>query len=390
MIRQAVILAAGEGQRLQPFTRTKPKVMIEVANSPILEWVVGALRDVGIRDIIIVVGYKSERVLDYFGDGTDFGVEIRYAVQKQQLGTAHALRQAEDLVLDEFILLSGDNIIDGETLASVEEPWSLVYKRVDEISKYGAVQLDDGRVVKITEKPAGDDTTHFANTGIYALKREIFDRIGDETSMVAVLNLLARDLDLRGVESRGLWMDVVYPWDILRVNSRAIQFSGRTVAGRVEAGTRIIGDVQIGANTVIRGNTYIRGPVIIGKGCEIGPNAVIMPSTSIGDNVMIGSHAYITNSVINGGVRIAPGSFIERTVISRGCVIGARFTAESGMAEVKVGREYHCVETGIFIGEDCRIGANVTGMPGTILGNRSSVGSMKEVHGIIPDRSNVL
>ncbi len=390
MIEQAVVLAAGEGQRLRPFTATKPKVMIKVANKPILEYVVEALRNVGILDIIMVVGYKKERIIDYFGDGTKFGVKISYAIQEQQLGTAHALKQAKELVNETFLVLPGDNIIDSNTVKFALEPWTLVYKRVDEVSKYGAVVLENGKVKEIIEKPS-EKVSNLANTGIYSFTEDIFNELDDETSLVSVINkLVAKGFEINAVETQGTWMDIVYPWDILKVNDLAMRFSGKKVSGKVEGNVIITGDVQIGKNTVIRGNTYIKGPVVIGEGCEIGPNAVIMPSTSIGDNVVVGAHSYISNSVIGNNVRILAGSFIQDSVIDRGCVIGSKFTANSDFTEIKIGEEYYKVQTGVFIGENCRIGANVVVEPGSIIGNNSSVAPLKPVRGTIPDNSRVL
>ncbi len=388
MIEQAVILAAGEGQRLRPFTATKPKVMLKVANRPILEYVVSASREAGILDIIMVVGYRKERIIDYFGNGADFGVKIRYAVQEQQLGTAHALKQAKDLVDDSFLVLPGDNIVDAKTIRFALEPWTLVYKRVSEVSKYGAVVVENGRVKEIVEKPR-DVVSNLANTGIYSFTKDIFDRMGDETSLVSVVNSLAKEMEIRAVEN-GTWMDIVYPWDILKVNDLAMTLSGKKIAGKIEQSATIIGDVQIGKNTVIRGNTYIKGPVIIGEGCEIGPNTVIMPSTSIGDNVKIGAHSFVANSVINDSVVLAAGCFVEDSVIDRGCVTGAKFTASSGLAEIKVGNEVHSIEAGVFIGENCRIAANVVAEPGTVIGNDSAIASLKLVRGVLPDKSTVL
>jgi len=389
MIGQSIILAAGEGQRLRPFTATKPKVMIRVANKPILEYVVSALREVGILDIIMVVGYRKERIIDYFGDGSKFGVRIRYAVQEQQLGTAHALKQAKDFVRDEFIVLPGDNIVDVKTIKCALRPWTLVYRSVGEISKYGAVVIKNGRIARIVEKPR-DEISNLANTGIYSFTEDIFNRIGDETSLVSVVNSLAKEIEIRAVESDGIWMDVVYPWDILRVNDLAMKFSGKKVAGKIEQNVTIIGNVQIGKNTIIRGNTYIKGPVIIGDGCEIGPNAVIMPSTSIGDNVKIGAHSFVANSVINNSVVLSSGCFLEDSVIDRGSVVGAKFTANRGGCELKVGEELHSIEAGVFIGENCRIAANVVAESGTVLGNGSAVASLKLLRGILPDKSMVL
>lgn len=390
MIRQAVILAAGEGQRLQPFTARKPKVMIEVANQPILEYVVRAVRGAGIFDIIMVVGYHRERVMDYFGDGSRFGVKIRYVVQEQQLGTAHALKEVKEMVEGAFVVLPGDNIIDAASVGCALEPWTLVYQVVANVSKYGVVVLDDGRVSSIVEKPDKEAVSHLVNTGIYALREDIFDEIGDETSLVAVLTSLLGKFEFVGVENQGVWMDMVYPWDILRLNDLAMRSVAKQIAGKIEKNVTIIGDVRIGAKTVIRGNTYIKGPVVVGEGCDIGPNTVIMPSTTIDDNVVIGSHAYIADSVINKRVILAPGSFVERSVLDRGCVVGSRFTASNGLTELKIGEEWCSTETGVFIGEDCEIGSNVVCEPGTIIGNKSSISSTKHLQGRIPDQSTVL
>ena len=386
---QAVILAAGEGQRLRPFTVNKPKVMIKVANKPILEFVVEALRDAGILDIVMVVGYKKGRIMNYFGEGGKWNVRIRYAIQQQQLGTAHALKQAEKMVSDEeFLVISGDNIVDSETIKKIKEPWTIAYKETEEPSKYGVIVLSDDRVEKIIEKPE-KPISNLANTGIYCFTSEIFDFIGDRTDLISVINsMIGRGYEFRCVEAN-VWMDVVYPWDILRVNDLAMRFSGKVVAGKVENAT-VIGDISIGRNTVIRGNVYIKGPVIIGENCEIGPNSVIMPSTSIGDNVKIGAFSYIENSVINDNVVISPNSYVKNSVIDRGCVIEPKFTVLSDLTEIKVGEEIHKVKTGVFIGEGCRIGAGVVMEAGTIVGNDVRISSLKTVRGVIPDNSLIV
>ena len=104
---KAVILAAGKGTRLDPFTVSQPKVMIDVANRPILEYVVESLVKNAIRDIVMVVGYKKEKIMSHFEDGGDFDAHIEYVTQGKQLGTAHALYAAKDLMDEEFIMLPG-------------------------------------------------------------------------------------------------------------------------------------------------------------------------------------------------------------------------------------------------------------------------------------------
>ena len=385
---QAVVLAAGEGQRLRPFTSNKPKVMIKVANKPVLEYVIEALRDAGILDLVIVVGYKKSRIIDYFGGGSKFGVRIEYAFQQQQLGTAHALKQAEKLISDRFLVIAGDNIVDSDTIKKINRPWTLACKEAEEPSKYGVVLVANGVVKEIVEKPE-KPISNLVNTGIYCFTTEIFDVIENQVDLVSVINsMIADGYEFRCVEAN-TWVDIVYPWDIIKVNDFAMKFPGKTIAGKVERAD-IVGDVTIGENTVIRGNAYIKGPVILGENCEIGPNTVIMPSTSIGDNVKVGPLSYIENSVIGDNVVISPNSCIKNSVIDRGCIINSNFITLSDLAEIKIGDEYHRVKTGAFVGEGCCIGAGVVLEAGTIVGNDVRILSLKKVGGSIPDKSVVV
>ena len=119
MVKQAVVLAAGKGERLYPLTSSRPKVMLPIGNKPILQYVVEALKANDIEEIIIVVGYFREQIQDYFGSGERFGLRIRYAHQEHQLGTGHALLCAEKLTQDKFLVLPGDNVIDAITLREI-------------------------------------------------------------------------------------------------------------------------------------------------------------------------------------------------------------------------------------------------------------------------------
>src|SRR4030043_439567 len=154
-MKQAVILAAGEGERLRPFTVNRPKTMITIADKPILQFVIESLAQNGIRDIILVVGYRKEQVYDYMGSGDDFGVKITYVTQAQQLGTAHALSLVRDAVGDEFLVLPGDNLIEAHTIAdfSAIEPDAVLVKRVSNPERYGVVNVDGGEEKGIVEKP---------------------------------------------------------------------------------------------------------------------------------------------------------------------------------------------------------------------------------------------
>ena len=391
-IEQAVILAAGEGQRLRPFTVLKPKVMIHIANKPILQYVVEALAFNGVRHIVMVVGYRKEQVQDYFGSGEKFGVEIDYIVQRQQLGTAHALRQARDVVGDSFLVLPGDNIIKPDTIAQLVEakPGIILVKKQENISKYGVVTVKKGMVEEIVEKPQ-EATSKLVNTGIYTLDRGILEFIEEEGELPMVLkNMVIRGYQIAAQETDDTWLDAVYPWDILRLNDIALGDISQSVAGTIEKAVTLKGAVSIGRGTVVRAGCYLVGPLIIGENSEIGPHACIFPATSIGDQVTISPFSQVRNSAIGNGVRIGPGSILEDAIVDRGSVLGGHFSAFSGDAVIEVGGEYHEVNTGVVVGEHCDIEDNVIARPGVILGNHSRVRALKLLSGKIPDGSLVM
>ncbi|MDP2952406.1 MAG: sugar phosphate nucleotidyltransferase, partial [Chloroflexota bacterium] len=321
-IQQAVILAAGEGERLRPFTGLKPKVMIAIANKPVLRHVVEALAKNGISRVVVVVGYRKEQVLDFLGSGEAYGVEVSNAIQKQQLGTAHALKQAREMVGDRFLVLSGDNIIGPATLADFvcASPQALLTVEQENFSKYGAVSVKGDRVVDIVEKPEAAQT-NLVSTGIYALSREVFPFLEDEVDLpTALRNMMASGYPVTAHRTKGTWMDVVYPWDILRLNDAALRGLSASLAGTTERGVVIKGNVVVGRGTHILPNTYIQGPAIIGENCEIGPSACILPATSLGDYVIVSAFTQVENSVLGSQVQIGPGAFIKDSVIDRGCL----------------------------------------------------------------------
>jgi len=390
--KQALILAAGEGQRLRPFTANKPKVMIPIAGKPMLHYVIESLAQNGILNIVLVVGYKREQVFDYLGTGEEFGVDITYVTQEKQLGTAHALAQAEATVEDEFLVLYGDNLIEADTIAQFVsvKPQAMLVKRVDNPDRYGVVTIEERVVRDIIEKPEQAES-NIVNTGIYAFSKEIFGIIGPELDIPTVLNnMITQGKRLTAHQTDGTWLDVVYPWDILSLNDRVIRQIQANLSGTIETGVSLKGVVSVGKDTVIRSNSYIAGPVIIGDNCDIGPNVCLLPATSIGDNVVISSFTEVKNSVIGNDVNIGPGSIIQDSVIDRGCVIGGQFTACGGKTDIKIDREHHSVSVGAMVGEGCNIGNNVVAQPGVIVGNYTQVQPLKLISDRLPDRSLVL
>jgi UDP-N-acetylglucosamine diphosphorylase/glucosamine-1-phosphate N-acetyltransferase len=390
-MKQAVILAAGEGQRLRPFTVNRPKVMLSIADKPILQYVVEALAQNGIRDIVLVVGYKKQQVFDYMGSGEQFGVNIAYVTQEKQLGTAHALAQAKEVLENEFLALPGDNLIGAATIAqfAAVKPEAVLVKKVDNPVGYGVVTVDNGLVKAVVEKPE-KATSNVVSTGIYAFSKEIFNFIEPELNIPDVLNnMIAQDYQINVMETDGTWLDVIYPWDVLNLNDAILRQIQTSLGGTIEASVSLTGRISVGKDTVIRSHSYIAGPVVIGDGCDIGPNVCILPATSIGNNVVISPFTEIKNSVIGDDVNIGPSSTIQDTVIDRGCIIRGHFTACSGPSEVKINNEHHIVNIGAMLGEGSGLGNGVVAQPGVVVGSYSQIQPLKVISGRLPDRSLV-
>jgi len=391
-MKQAVVLAAGEGQRLRPFTVTRPKTMLAIAGKPILQYVVESLAENGIRDIVIVVGYRREQVFNYMGNGEKFGVNINYITQEKQLGTAHALMMTKAAVGDEFLVLPGDNLIEADTIAMFAEASAntILVKKVENTSRYGIIAIEDNIVLEIIERP-DEATSSIVNTGIYSFNKEIFDFIETEHGIPEVINkMIAEGFAVKAQETKGTWLDAVYPWDILSLNDAVLPEVEDNFGGTIESGASLKGLVNVGKDTIIRSNSYIVGPVIIGANCDIGPNVYISSSTSIGDNVVISPFTEIKNSVIGADVHIGSGSIIQDSVIDDGCVIEGHFTACSNEAEVRINNGHHDVKVGAMLGVGCSLGSGVVAQPGVIIGNYCRIQSMKLISGRLPDRSFVV
>jgi len=393
-------LAAGEGKRLRPFTVNKPKAMLSIAGKPTLQYVVESLAQNGIRDLVIVVGYRREHIFDYIGSGERFGVNIRYINQEKQIGTADALLQAEHVVNHEFIVSPGDKLIEPDTIAGLKdmEPNAILVKKLENPVRSSVITVDEEGVIKEAMRSerravgtSRETGIFMVNTGIYAFAKEIFSFIKDEQSIPVALNkMLVKGREIKAVETKGIWLDITYPWDILNLNNTVLQGIEGNMAGTTEANVSIKGAVSLSEKTVIRANSSIFGPVVIGRGCEIGPNVCIMPSTSIGDNVTISPFTQIKNSVIGSDVSIGPSSIIQDSVIDKDCVVEGYFAAISGDAEVKIDKELRDVKAGAMIGEGCRLGSHVVAQPGVVIGNYSQIKPLNTISGQVPDKSIVI
>lgn len=390
---KAVILAAGEGARMGPFTASEPKVMIPVGNRPILEHVVRALVEQDLREIVIVVGYRRERIMSYFGDGKPFDARIEYAMEGKQLGTGHSLFEARTKVQGEFLVLNGANLLDHQAISDLIEGRhgpSVLITESENPSKYGVVLLSGDRVSKIVEKPR-EPIGNLINTGAYALDESIFPAIEalakqGKHDLPSAVEALSATKPVRAIRTKGMWQDALYPWDLLRLNAEVLKSVHSVKAGTIEAGVTIRGKVSIGEGTVLRGGSYVQGPVSIGEGCEVGPQSVVLPATSLGDNVRVGPFTLVENSILMDDVDVGPSCVLQESVVGMGAKLSAGVLAARGRATPQIEGEWHEVESvGGLIGEDAGLGSGVVVEPGAIVGARARVGGNARLRGTIPN-----
>ena len=394
---KAVVLAAGEGMRLRPLTASEPKVMIPIANRPILEYVVDSLVKNDVHDIIMVVGYRKERIMSHFEDGKKFGAKIEYVVQEKQLGNGHALACVKDRMSGDFLVLPGDNVIDrravGDLLRAGACPSALVVES-ENPSKYGVVTLEKGSIKGVYEKPT-EMISNIILTGMYCLSDRIFQFIDQCIAMgeYGLSNAVQASLGhepLTPVFSDGLWIDAVYPWDLLELNAAALENLPVRTAGKIESQVVIQGPVGIGEETVIRAGTTIYGPVLIGDGCDIGPNVTIFPSTSIGNSVTVEPYSVIKNSILMSNCSIGAHSYLSHCVLGYGVKSQSHLMGAGAEAYVNIGDEFYKVpHIGSIMGEDTAFGTGVMIEPGTIVGAGCKISSGSKIIRNLPNRSLV-
>ena len=325
----AVILAAGEGRRLAPLTNRRPKPMVPVANRPLLSHVVEAVAAAGIDRIVLVVGYRQERIRNHFGDGDDWGVTIEYVEQPTQLGTGHAVLQAEPVVDGPFVVLNGDRVVDADVVAAVrgrlregDRP-AMAVTAAERPREYGVVALDGDRVTGIEEKPDRPVDTNRINAGVYGFSPAVFDAIREthtpgELAITATLDDLAGDGGVAAVPYDGRWLDVSNLWDLLTVNAALIHDDEQAGTTDATAGA------PTGPATDARGVT-VADDVVLAGNVRVGPNATIGGATAIGSNAAVKANAVVENSVVFPDATIGAGAVVRDAIVAGNARVGPNY-----------------------------------------------------------------
>lgn len=352
---KAVILAGGEGTRLRPLTSNQPKPMLPMANRPMMEHIVRLLAEHGFDDIVVTVAFLANQIRTYFGDGSEFGVRMRYAMEDSPLGTAGSVRNAAAELDETFLVISGDVLTDIDLTAFLKSHHasgafgSIALKRVEDPLEFGIViTRDDGSIDRFLEKPTwGQVFSDTINTGIYVLEPDVFDFIPEDQvvdfSSDVFPAVLKRGKPLYGYVAEGYWEDVGTIQAYLRAHKDILD---EKVHVDIE-GFRMGNDVWLGEAADVDPEAHIDGPSIIGPNSRVEAGAHVREYSVLGMDVVVKHDALLERAVVHDHVYVGP------SVRLRGCVVGRSCDL----------RAHAAVEEGAILGDECFVGEHAVVNP---------------------------
>ncbi|WP_027622523.1 mannose-1-phosphate guanyltransferase [Acetivibrio clariflavus] len=320
---KAIIMAGGEGSRLRPLTCDLPKPMVPVMNIPIMEHIINLLKKHGITEIGVTLMYLPQKIKDYFGNGSHFGVNIQYFTEDVPLGTAGSVKNAGDFLDETFIVISGDSLTDMDITKAIEfhrekkSKATIVLTRVDVPLEYGVVITDkNGTITGFLEKPSwGEVFSDTVNTGTYILEPEIMDYLeqGKKTDFSQDLFplLLEKKEPMFGYVMSGYWCDIGDLQTYLQAHYDVLD-------GKVKINTTLTEvkkGIWVGSGSIIDSHATLNAPCVIGDNCRIGSGAVIDSYSVLGSNNVVEDESTIKRSVLWNGNYIEYGSEIRGAIL---------------------------------------------------------------------------
>ncbi len=330
---RAVLMAGGSGTRLRPLTCDLPKPMVPILNRPIAEHIINLLKKHQITEVIATLHYLPDVLRDYFQDGSNFGVQMTYAVEEDQpLGTAGCVKNIAELLDETFLVISGDSITDFDLTAAIafhkqkNSKATLILTRVPNPIEFGVVITDEsGRISRFLEKPSSSEIfSDTVNTGTYILEPEVLEYLPVNTecdfSKDLFPLLLLKDEPMYGYIAQGYWCDVGH-LDAYR----EAQYDALDRKVQLDCAYQEVShELWVGQNTYIDQTAVVETPAVIGDNCRIGARVHIEAGTVIGDNVTIGADANLKRPIVWNGAFIGEEAHLSACVISRGTRVDRR------------------------------------------------------------------
>jgi mannose-1-phosphate guanylyltransferase len=331
---QAVILVGGQGTRLRPLTSTIPKPVVRLVDRPFISFMLEWLHGHGVDDVIMSCGFLADGVRSVLGDGSQLGVRLRFVEEPEPLGTAGALKLAEPLLDERFLMLNGDVLTDIDLTAQIAQheatgaEATLALVAVADPTAYGVVVLDERRAVTdFVEKPSPEDVpSNLISAGAYVLERRILDRIAPERNVSIereVWPLLVGN-GLYGFPSESYWLDIGTP-------ERYLQGTFDIIAGSVHSAVRERLDGEgLAIAEGVRIHGHVLAPAVLERGVSIAHGARVGSLAVLAEDVSIGARTVVERAVILEGSTIGEDCELRDCIIAAGCTVGARTKISGG------------------------------------------------------------
>lgn len=349
---QALILAGGEGTRLRPLTATVPKPVVPLVDRPFIAFMLDWLRGHGVDDVVISCGFLASGVRNVLGDGSAYGVRLRYVEEPRPLGTGGAIKFAESLLDERVLVLNGDVLTDIDLTAQLAHheraaaKVTLALIGVEDPSAYGLVHCeDDGEVLDFVEKPSPDQIdTNLVNAGAYVLEREVLAAVpaGRSVSLEREVFPTLVGNGLYGFATDGYWLDIGTPDRYLQATHDILDGAVRTsvpdaynsasvaLAADAQVHGRVVGPAHVGAGVSVAPGALVSGRTVLGRGVEIGPGAHVDGAVVL-DGAVVGANATVTNAIVGPGAQVGARCRIGKgVVLGEGVVLGAENHLASG------------------------------------------------------------
>jgi len=406
---KAWILSAGEGTRMRPLTANLPKPLLPVAGKPFLAHTVEALREAGVAEMSVLIGWQGRRVKEYFGRGDAFGVRIAYEEQNERLGTAHAVGLARTHVDGDFLSVNGDVVISARAVKGLLEFHGkakapvMAVAEVEDPAAFGVVELDGDRVARLEEKPKAP-RSKLINAGVYVFPRDVFAAIDrtpksprGEFEITDTIRMMMADADVYAYRLPDPWIDVGRPWDLLAANEILMRGLKGRVDGEVDRAATLAGEVVVEAGARVLGGAHVKGPTIIGRDSEVGPNCYVRPATTIGRGCKVGNGCEVKNSILMDGTHVPHQNYVGDSVLGERCNLGAGTKVANLRLDeetVKIPWKGQLLDTGlrklgVIMGDDVKTGINASIDVGTIVGEETFIGPGAVARGTIAPRSRI-
>jgi mannose-1-phosphate guanylyltransferase len=358
---QAVILVGGEGTRLRPLTSTVPKPVVPLVDRPFISFMLEWLGQHGIDDVIMSCGFLATSVRNVLGDGSGIGIRLRFVEEPDPRGTAGALKFAESMLDERFLMLNGDVLTDIDLTAQIAQheatgaKATLALVPVADPSAYGLVHLQEDRSVRdFLEKPSPDAIdTNLISAGAYVLEREILDLVPAERNVSIEREVwpLLIGKGLYGYPSESYWLDIGSPDRYLQGTFDIIEGNVKTAVGE-----RLGSDwLAIDESAEVRGRVI--PPAVLERGVRVGRGAHVGSLVVLGEDVSIGAGATVERAVILNGAEIGDGCTLRDCIVAAGCRVGAGTVITGGAV----------LGEGVTVGADNVIAHGARIFPGVVL-----------------------